>query len=67
MKTHPEVPATQVETNDHVSWTILQTVIVCLDIEVQESLMVDTSLLHPFNHGLGAEIRQQRVVELNVT
>jgi hypothetical protein len=56
-----------VETNRHVTGTALETLVIGSNILVKESRVINLALLHARNHGFGAEVSQQGVIELDVT
>lgn len=55
-----------VKTDDHVLGGVADRVVVQLDVLVEQLLRVATLGLHALEHGLGTEVSQQRVIELNV-
>lgn len=64
--THPEVPATQMDADGHISGMVRNDVVVHLDVERKQRFVVDALLLHSLQHLIGAEVREQRVIELDV-
>lgn len=64
--THSEVSSAQVQTRVHVLRLTLQTVLVGLDVGREDFLMVNSFLLHASDHRFGAEVGEERVVELDV-
>lgn len=61
-----EVTATKMESDIHVGGTILENIVVHLDVKVEDGFRVDAFLLHALEHALGAEISQEGVVKLYV-
>lgn len=61
-----EVPAAEMQTYDHIGRPALQTVVVHLDVQLEHRVRVQPGFLHALNHRLGAEVREQRVIELDV-
>ncbi len=61
-----EVTAAEVETDGHVRRAILKDLVIGADVSVEDRGMVDIHLLHAFDHGLGTEVGEERVVELNI-
>lgn len=64
--THLEVSTAQVQSDDHVARVSLQAIVVRLDVRIQDRLVVDFRLLHALDHRLSAEVREKRVVDLDV-
>ena len=54
------------QTNSHILRTAFQAVVVRLYVGIQEYIVVDTAFFHAFDHGFGAEVCQEGVVELDV-
>ena len=50
----------------HIARAALEAIVISFYVCVQESFMIDAPLLHSLDHRLGAEVREQRVVELDV-
>jgi len=67
MQSALEIPAAEVETNGHVCWAVFEYLVVSSNIGVEDCGMVDALLFHALKHGLGAEVGEQRVVELNIS
>ena len=61
-----EVSATQVKTDGHIRLVTLETIVVEFDISIQHRVRVDSNLLRSLNHGQGTEVRQKRIIDLNV-
>jgi len=61
-----EVSSAQVQSDIHISRLISETIIICLHIQVEQVLVVDSLLDHALDHRLGAEEGQQRTVELDI-
>ena len=55
------------QTDSHILRTALQAVVVRLDVGIQECIVVDPAFFHAFDHGFGAEVCEEGVVELDVT
>lgn len=64
--THPEVPAAQMDADGHVGGMVRDDVVVYLDVEGEQRFVVDALLLHALQHLIGAEVREQGVIELDV-
>jgi hypothetical protein len=61
-----EVSTTQVQSNDHISGMTLETVIVQFNIRIEDFIRVDSDGLHSLDHGNRAEVREERVIDLDV-
>ena len=54
------------QTDSHILRTAFQAVIVRLYVGIQECIVVDPAFFHAFDHGFGAEVCEEGVVELDV-
>jgi hypothetical protein len=63
---HSVTPA-EVQTNGHVTWPALEAIVVSLGVCVQNRLRVDTSFGHPLKHRIGTKVREQWVINLQVS
>ena len=62
-----KVAAAKVKAHCHVLRTVLQTFVVSSNVCIQQLFMINALFFHPFNHGLGAKIGKEGIVELNIT
>jgi hypothetical protein len=62
-----EVSSAQVDSNSHVFGNVPNTIVVELDVGVEDRLGFYSLLLHTREHGFRAEVSEERVVELDVS